>query len=112
MRISVLLFLLIFKFFAFVPQGAFANDYGNPGWSWPHMMGWNWLSWRWSGMFGLGLVGLVVVVILIFLIFQNTRSSSDSNRKRGDDPLEILKKRYAKGEISGDDYQKMKEDLK
>ena len=113
MRNSILLFLLIFSFFGFIPQEVFANEISSPGWGWSHMMPWGWMNWGWGCMIGIGLIGLIVVLALIYLVFQNTRFSSDSGRRTSDDrPLEILQKRYAKGELSRDEYQKMKEDLK
>jgi len=68
MRNSILLFLLIFSFFGFIPQEVFANEISSPGWGWSHMMPWGWMNWGWGGMIGIGLIGLIVVLALIYKI--------------------------------------------
>ncbi|MDA3863411.1 MAG: SHOCT domain-containing protein [Deltaproteobacteria bacterium] len=67
-------------------------------------MGFGWIFW--VVLFGLILWG----VIAIF----NKRQSLEKhqNHKPEDDPLDILKKRYAKGEIDSEEFNKMKEELK
>ena len=111
MRNSILLFLLIFSFFGFIPQEVFANEISSPGWGWSHMMPWGWMNWGWGGMIGIGLIGLIVVLALIYLVFQNTRFRLIMVGEQAID-LWRFQKRYAKGELSRDEYQKMKEDLK
>lgn len=96
-----------------IPREAFAYDrYRYPGWGWPHMMSWDWMSWRWGGMFGIGLLALIVILALIFVVFQRYRISPEPVKRTGDTPMEVLQKRYAKGEISRDEFLKIKEDLK
>jgi putative membrane protein len=48
--------------------------------------------------------GVVVVVLL-------ARSGSRAGSSRGDDALEILRQRYARGEIDREEYERMREDL-
>jgi putative membrane protein len=68
------------------------------------------------GMHGMGgpFMGIMWIVILvligvgIYIIFKNKDLASDA----GETPLDILKKRYAKGEITKEEYEQMKEDLK
>ncbi len=50
------------------------------------------------------------VVFLLILSYYLIRDSSKEARKP-DDPLEILKRRYARGEISKEEYEEMKKDL-
>ncbi len=62
---------------------------------------------------GLGiLIILVLIVAVIWLI--NSRYYSNRNIDRGnggDDPLTILKRRYATGEIDSEEFKRMKKEL-
>jgi len=72
----------------------------------PEMMG-NY-GWGLGGMF-MGFIFLILIGILVFFVIRfASRSGFGSS---GETPLEILKKRYAKGEISKDDFEKMKKDI-
>jgi putative membrane protein len=70
-----------------------------PGGGWPMMhYGYGgWLMW---------LILVIVVAIAIYFIVQAQKGGSIRET-----PLEILKKRYAKGEITKEDYDRMKRDL-
>ena len=77
------------------------------------MHGWGYgFSGGWLGWLGPVLMVVfwaVVIVGIVFLIkWLVTRSSA---AEKEDSALDILKRRYARGEISGKEYQKMKEDL-
>ena len=80
------------------------ENYG--GWGAGNMMGW----------FGGGIMMLVFWVLLIaFIVWivrevigKNTHSHSGSS---GSDALEILKERYAKGEIDKQEFEQKKKDL-
>lgn len=77
--------------------------YDNYGWGIGNMM----------GLFGGGIMMLVFWVLLVLFIVwivrevsgKNTRSRSES------DALEILKERYAKGEIDKKEFEEKKKDL-
>jgi putative membrane protein len=78
------------------------------------MMGWGgWMiPWGW-------ILIVILVVILIYALAGQGRqrpsepsSRSDEERKLAlETPLDILKKRYARGEISREDFEQMKKDL-
>ena len=53
---------------------------------------------------------LIIIVLLIYAFMQKP-TSKDSDLSTGEKPLDILKKRYAKGEISKDEFEKIKKDL-
>jgi len=83
--------------------------------SWMHdMMGWGmWMiPWGW-------ILVVVLVVILIYALAGRAGQrppeppvGSRREEKRDlDTPLEIVKKRYARGEISREDFEQMKKDL-
>ena len=76
------------------------NDYG--GWG-GNMMGW----------FGGGLMMIVFWILLIVFIVWIVReiSGRNSHHRSGSDALEILKERYAKGEIDKKEFEEKKKDL-
>jgi len=67
------------------------------------------MHWGYS-FWGMHLVWWIVWVVLLIWIFL-TPWDVPGQRKRQDDPLDILKKRYANGEIGREQFERMKEDL-
>lgn len=67
------------------------------------------------GHFGMGLGGLgmtlVWIVPLLLVLLLLRRSTGDRDERRGKTPLEILEERYARGELSRDEYLKRRADL-
>ncbi|MGD8783817.1 MAG: SHOCT domain-containing protein [Thioalkalispiraceae bacterium] len=64
------------------------------------------------GFFGGGIMWILWIVLLVVIIFVlkdlvGSRKIDSSN----DDPLEILKRRYAKGEIDEEEYERRKREL-
>lgn len=73
-----------------------------------HMMdGWGGFGMGLMIIFWLLVLGLVGTLIW-FLIRKGNQSSSNSSDKSS---LEILKKRYARGEIEEDQYRRMKKEI-
>lgn len=70
-------------------------------WGWgDHMSSWGWL---WMGFWSvLVVLGLMALVILAMRALDDGRRSDDSR----EDPLEILNRRYAAGELDDADYDK------
>lgn len=81
------------------PASAQTSDtaiwYMHPGWG--HMMGWGW------GLFG-GLGMLIFWVVIIVLIVLLVRRAPVHTQSRID-PLDILKERFARGEIGKEEYE-------
>ena len=75
-------------------------------WGWGHPMGWLWMV-----MMGLFWVALIVAVI--FLVRWLLLSTGGRSREPlgEESPLEILKKRYARGEIDKQEFEEKKKDL-
>ena len=67
------------------------------------------------GPFGriMGLLISIVLIVLIYKIFKELKPSSNAASAASDkhDSLMILKSRFARGEISLEEYQRMKEIL-
>ena len=61
--------------------------------------------------FGMGfgwILGLVVLGLAFWLFMEITGSKESSGKEN---PLDILRKRYARGDINHDQYEQMKKDL-
>jgi putative membrane protein len=63
-------------------------------------MGYGWIFW------------IVIIALIVFLIIKFTNQNK-SNRDIGtsESSLDLLKKRYAKGEISKEEFERIKKDL-
>jgi putative membrane protein len=57
------------------------------------------------------LVGLIVVLVFVLAAAITIKWVWRQNPSGGEGALELLKKRYAKGEISKDEYEKIKADI-
>ncbi len=72
-----------------------------------------------NGMFGGGMwfgwiFWIIILVIIIWAVVQFTNRNQQNNSlnpNKEETPLEILKKRYAKGEISKEEYEEIKKNL-
>ena len=53
---------------------------------------------------------VVLAILLIYLVFQSSKSNG-SNRTHQETPLDILKKRYARGDITREQFEQIKKDL-
>lgn len=62
------------------------------------------------------IIGFSVILLMIFLIFgrgyKPPRHDSDRHRDEGvDSAFDILKKRYAKGEVTREEFEQIKKDI-
>lgn len=62
-----------------------------------------------GGMF-MWIIFLIVIGFLIYFIVQ-AQKTKDQTSTQNESPLDILRRRYAKGEIAREEYEKMKKDL-
>ncbi len=53
------------------------------------------------------LLWLVLIGGALYLIFSKSGKRTGNPAKTGEDPVELLKKRYINGEITDEDYKKM-----
>ncbi|RKD30607.1 SHOCT domain-containing protein [Thermohalobacter berrensis] len=63
-------------------------------------------------VFGMGLIRIVVIVIAVVLVFKLINKNSNNNYRKNDRAIEILKERYAKGEIDEEEYRRKMDILK
>lgn len=75
-----------------------------------------WMCWG-SGMWIFPVIGLIVFLLVIYLVVTRgiPGGCGFGGHGRGDtqisSPLDILKTRYAKGEIGREEFERMKKDL-
>jgi putative membrane protein len=87
---------------AFLFSCAGDDRYGpmyGPGGGWPMM------HYGYGGWF-MWILLVIVIVIAFYLVVQTQKG-----RTSRETPIEILKKRYAKGEITKEDYDRLKQEL-
>ncbi|RLD13131.1 hypothetical protein DRI50_07780 [candidate division KSB1 bacterium] len=66
----------------------------------------------WYGsLFGLLFLGLVVWLVIYLINQARIRNDAISTDGQQGSAMEILKKRYARGEISKDEFERMKEQI-
>ena len=84
------------------------------------MPGGGMMGWGGYGGFGMGLVGwffmflfwgLIIVGIVLGVRWLWSQGPFGRSAGTGDDPLVILKRRYARGEIGKEEFDRMKQDL-
>ena len=98
-------------FFSIVAVGLLSSCTGEHGYG-PMGMGgpggglWHMKHSGFVGMF----MGVLFIGLIGLLIYLLVRSSKGSERPL-EAPLDILKKRYARGEITKEDFDRMKKDL-
>ncbi len=75
-------------------------------WGWGYHMGW-------LGLIMMGIFWIAVIIAIIFLIRWMILSAGRRGREfpGEESPLDILKKRYAKGEINKQEFEEKKKDL-
>ena len=61
----------------------------------------------WGMGWGMWIIPLVVILIIVFAV----KSNPFGEKQNSESPLEILKKRYAKGEITKEQFEEMKKSI-
>lgn len=114
MKSSGVVFKIFFCMVAvFLFKGFALADYGD---CWgrgmgPGMMGWGTMGWLGPIFMIIFWVLLVVLIILLIRWLLSSGQAGNPDRSRGESALEILKKRYARGEIDKEEFDSKKKDL-
>lgn len=78
------------------------------GW-WDHMNG----AWGWGMMLLMTLFWVAVIALVVWLIVRLTRGDgAPGGGARGDRAEEILRERYARGEIDRETFERMLDELR
>lgn len=82
------------------------------------MPGGGMMGWSGFGGYGMGFVGWIfmllfwgLIIVGLILVVRWLWDQGRPGTGGADSPLEILKRRYARGEISKEDFDRMKQDL-
>lgn len=73
---------------------------------WDHMMGFG----GYGGIF-MWLIIIVVVAVVLYLVLNRNAAPGGSASGAGERPLDVLKRRYAEGEISKEEFDRMKREI-
>ncbi len=66
----------------------------------------------WGMGYGYGwIIGLLILVVVVGLILNALQRRKNSNRPKYNSPQDILKTRYAKGEISKNEYDEKRKHI-
>ncbi len=77
-----------------------------------------WMHGMWAFPVIMPIVMIIVLLIVVFLIFGQGRfrppwqdRGHHEDRQSSEDALDILKKRYARGEITKEEFEQIKKDI-
>jgi len=102
--ITLLVFLvLMFGAAMMLGMGSYQNV--GPGW-----MG-GFMPFGGPMMLFMGLIPIVFIVLVILGVFWLLQARGTGETRKTETPLEVLKKRYASGEITKEEFDQMKKDL-
>ena len=67
----------------------------------------------WHGMWFSGLFWIIILALIVWVVIRLTGNNQSKQQptSSGETPMEILKKRYAKGEITKDQFEQIKKDI-
>lgn len=75
------------------------HRFGEHDWGMGYGMGWWWI------------IGVAVMIVIIWFVVKAVNQNNSSQMPPSRSPLDILKERYAKGEIDKTEFEERKKDL-
>lgn len=83
------------------------SHYGQQGHGgWNRMMGYG----GYGGYF-MWIILIVIAVVIIYFVINRSKITGNPKNSTGESPTEILKKRYAKGEITKEEFDGLKREI-
>ena len=86
--------------FGMMGSSGWNGGWRDAGWGNGTMMGW-WSPWSW-------IIGIVVIALVVLAIVLLVRRRGSGSR----DPMDILRRRYANGELSREEFEQMRDNLR
>ncbi len=76
-------------------------------------MDWDTSGWAWVWMTLMMVGGAVLLVVLVYVLLRGTQGRQEHplGKPPAESPLDIAKRRYAAGEISEEEFKRLKEHL-
>ena len=62
----------------------------------------------WAMGWGMWFIPLLIILLIYFLVKNNSQTKDGQS---SESPIEVLKKRYAKGEITKEQFEEMKKNI-
>lgn len=84
-------------------QSPMGGEYSGVGYG----MGWGWMTFGWIFV----ILFWVAIILLIIWLYRQIKGPAVKPGETGETPLDVLKKRYTRGEITKEQYREMKEEL-
>jgi putative membrane protein len=75
------------------------------------MRGWDQMMGHGAYVVFMWLILIIVAVVIVYLIFNRNKNTENPEGSSGESPIEILKTRYAKGEITKEEFERLKRDI-
>ena len=60
---------------------------------------------------GIGMIAFWIIIIVVIVVIVKMLSSKSKETKEKENPIQIINRRYANGELSKEEFDSMKKDL-